>query len=417
MSQPQEQKPGRVRDPLAALRRWAPQFSLVLVLVLSGCGGPSPSETSTSAVETDAALGARMDAAAAAALRDIRAAGFSVSVVRNGQPVLANGYGYADLAEGVPASANTVYRLASITKQFTAAATLHLAEEGKLSLDDPISDYLPQYPALDQRITVRHLLSHTSGLSDVAVMPILEEGGGIGYTRDQIIDLVASQPLDFDPGAGHSYSNVGYMLAGEVIEQVTGTTYADYLTNQVLRPLGLDQTSFCPDAQPRADRWAHGYDLQHGNWPRALRLGRAPAFVDPPPINMRVVSSAGGLCSTATDLARWPGLLRSFLEPASYREMSEPTVLADGTEVPYGLGLQIRKFGAHPALSHGGVVNGFISIVADFPDDDLTVGILVNTRLLNLDLGVQLANRLLGAVFDEPTSQWRDPLEAPVPGR
>jgi D-alanyl-D-alanine carboxypeptidase len=392
------------------------QLSLILVLVLPGCAGPRLYETSTTAVATDAALEARMDAAGAAVLREIRAAGFSVAVVRDGQLVLAKGYGYADLAERVPASANTIYRLASITKQFTAAAILHLAEEGKLSLEDRITDYLPDYPDPGRLITIRHLLSHTSGLSDVAVLPILEEGGGVGYSRDQIIDLVASQPLDFEPGTGHSYSNVGFMLAGAVIEQVTGTTYADYLTSEVLRPLGLEQTSFCPDEQPRADRWAHGYDLQHGNWPRALRLGRAPAFVDPAPINMDVVSSAGGLCSTVTDLARWPGLLRSFLDPISYREMSNPTVLADGTKVPYGLGLQIREFGAHPALSHGGVVTGFVSVVADFPEDGLTVAILVNGRLLNLELGVRLADRVLGAVFDEPGSQWSDPLEAPVPG-
>ena len=123
------------------------QFSLILVLVLSGCVGPRPSETSTTAVETDIALGARMDAAATDALREIRAAGFSIAVVRDGQLVLAKGYGYADLAERVPASADTIYRLASITKQFTAAAILHLVEEGKLSLEDPISDYLPDYPA------------------------------------------------------------------------------------------------------------------------------------------------------------------------------------------------------------------------------------------------------------------------------
>lgn len=132
---------------------------------------------------------------------------------------------------------------------------------------------------------------------------------------------------------------------------------------------------------------------------------------------MEVVSSAGGLCSTATDLARWPGLLRSFLDPSSYREMSDPTALAERTKVPYGLGLQVREFGEHPALSHGGVVNGFISIVADFPEDDLTVAILVNTRLLNLELGVQLANWILGAVFDEPSEPVEGPLEAPVPGR
>ena len=395
-------------------RGW--QCSLMLVLVLSGCAGPRPSEASTTAVEADTALGARMDGAAADALREIPAAGFSVAVIHNGQPVLAKGYGYADLAERVPAAADTIYRLASITKQFTAVAILHLADEGKLSLDDRIGDYLPDYPGPGREATIRHLLSHTSGISDVAAFPILEEAGGVGYTREQVIDLVASQPLDFEPGSGHSYSNVGYMLAGMVIERVAGTTYAEYLTNEVLRPLGLEQTSFCPDDQPADDRWAHGYDPQHGSWPRALRLGRAPTFIDPAPINMEIVGPAGGLCAPVTDLARWPGLLRSFLEPASYRNMSEPTVLTDGTPVPYGLGIQIRKFGSHPAVSHGGVVNGFISVVADFPEDDLTMAMLVNSRLLNLELGFQLTNRVLGAVFDEPGSRWSDPLETPVPG-
>lgn len=397
------------------LRRCGGRFVLILVLALSGCVEPGPSEKSTTAVETDIALGDRVDAAAAIALREIHAAGLSIAVVRHGQLVLAKGFGYADLSERVPVSADTVFRLASITKEFTAAALLHLQEEGELSLDDRIGDYLPNYPAAGQRITIRDLLSHTSGLSDVAVIPIFEEGG-VGYTRERIIDLVASQPLDFEPGTGHSYSNVGFIIAGMVIEEATGTTYGDYVTDEILEPLGLEQTRFCPDEQPADARWAHGYDPQHGNWSRALRLGRPPALVDPAPINMELVSSAGGLCSTVTDLARWPGMLRSFLHPSAYREMSRPTVLADGTTVPYGLGIQIREFGSHPAVSHGGVVAGFVSIVADFPEDDVTVAILVNTRLLNLGLGVQLADRVLGAVFDEPGSRWRDPLDPPVPG-
>ena len=398
------------------LRRCGGRFVLILVLALSGCVEPGPSEKSTTAVETDIALGDRVDAAAAIALREIHAAGLSIAVVRHGQLVLAKGFGYADLSERVPVSADTVFRLASITKEFTAAALLHLQEEGELSLDDRMGDFLPNYPAAVRRITIRDLLSHTSGLSDAAVIPIFEEGG-VGYTRERIIDLVASQPLDFEPGTGHSYSNVGFILAGMVIEEATGTTYGDYVTDEILEPLGLEQTRVCPDEQPADARGAHGYDPQHGNWSRALRLGRAPALVDPAPINMELVSSAGGLCSTVTDLARWPGMLRSFLHPAAYREMSRPTVLADGTTVPYGLGIQIREFGSHPAVSHGGVVAGFVSIVADFPEDDVTVAILVNTRLLNLELGVQLADRVLGAVFDEPGSRWRDPLDPPVPGK
>jgi CubicO group peptidase (beta-lactamase class C family) len=391
------------------------RLAVVLALMSAACAA-QPGEISTTAVEADQAMGARVDTAAADALREIAAAGFSVAVVRDGRLVLAKGYGYANLAERVPASATTIYRLASITKEFTAAAILHLAERGRLSLDDPISDYLPDYPGDGQRITIRQLLSHTSGLSDASVLPLLEESGGVGIDRNELIDLVAAQPLDSEPGAEHSYSNVGYILLGILIEHVTGRAYADYIVKEILRPLGLDRTFQCPDEQRPDNGWAHGYDIQYGNWPRALRLGRPPAFIDPPPIDMGVVSSAGALCSTATDLARWPGLLRSFLDPGSFREMSRPTVLADGTEVPYGLGLQIRRFGSHPALSHGGVVNGFVSLLAEFPDDDLSVAMLVNTRLLNLEQGLELANRVLRAVFDEPTSEWSDPLEAPTPG-
>jgi CubicO group peptidase (beta-lactamase class C family) len=248
------------------------------------------------------------------------------------------------------------------------------------------------------------------------VLPLLEESGGVGIDRNELIDLVAAQPLDSEPGSEHSYSNVGYILLGLLIEHVTGTAYADYVENEILRPLGLDRTFQCPNEQRPDNGWAHGYDIQFGNWSRALRLGRPPTFIDPPPIDMGVVSSAGALCSTATDLARWPGLLRSFLDPGSFREMSRPTVLADGTEVPYGLGLQIRTFGSHRALSHGGVVNGFVSLVANFPKDELSVAMLVNTRLLNLDQRLAMANLVLRAVFDEPTSEWSDPLEAPAAG-
>jgi D-alanyl-D-alanine carboxypeptidase len=390
--------------------------AVAFALLSAACAAPRPGEIATTAVEADQALGVRVDAAAADALREIAVAGFSVAVVRHGRLVLAKGYGYANLAERVPAFATTIYRLASITKEFTAAAILHLTERGRLTLDDPIGDYLPDYPGDGRQITIRQLLSHTSGLSAATVSPLLEESGGVGIDRNELIDLVAAQPLDSEPGSEHSYSNVGYILLGLLIEHVTGTAYADYVQNEILRPLGLDRTFQCPDEQRPDNAWAHGYDIQYGNWPRALRLGRSPTFIDPPPIDMGVVSSAGALCSTATDLARWPGLLRSFLDPGSFREMSRPTVLADGTEVPYGLGLQIRTFGSHRAVSHGGVVNGFVSLVADFPQDDLSVAMLVNTRLLNLEEGLGLANRVLRAVFDEPTSEWSDPLEPPVAG-
>jgi D-alanyl-D-alanine carboxypeptidase len=398
--------------------RGAWSLGVAVVLAISSCTGPSPEEISSATIEGDAALASRLDGAAQDALGHLPVAGFSVAVARGGEVVLAKGYGYADLAERVPASGNTIYRLGSIGKEFTAAAVLRLAEEGELSLEDSITEHLPNYPAPESRITVRHLLSHTSGLSEGAIGPVLAESGGVGSTRDEIVALFASQPLVFEPGTRWSYSNSGFMLAGLVIESVSGTSYADHMTDAVLRPLGLSDTSYCPDEPPANDRWGHGYDLQEGNWSRAVRLGRPPSFLDAAPINMDVVYSAGALCSTVNDLVRWPALLRSsFLDPASFREMSTPTVLTDGTEVPYGLGLQLREFGTHRALAHGGVINGFIGMLAEFTQDDVTVALLVNTHLPSEEQAGQLLTQILRAVFDEPESEWHEPLEPPVLGR
>jgi CubicO group peptidase (beta-lactamase class C family) len=316
------------------------RLAVVLALMSAACAGPRPGEISTTAVEADPTLGARVDAAAADALREIAVAGFSVAVVRHSRPVLAKGYGYANLAERVPASATTIYRLASITKEFTAAAILHLTERGRLSLDDPIGDYLPDYPG-DGRITIRQLLSHTSGLSDATVLPLLEESGGVGIDRNELIGLVAAQPLDSEPGSEHSYSNVGYILLGLLIERVTGTAYADYVENEILRPLGLDRTFQCPNEQRPDNGWAHGYDIQYGNWSRALRLGRPPTFIDPPPIDMGVVSSAGALCSTATDLADYLGELGVAGEAAAVEQAEGVAVFVDEAEV-----------GGEPQLDH-----------------------------------------------------------------
>jgi D-alanyl-D-alanine carboxypeptidase len=398
--------------------RGAWRVGATLVLALSSCAGPRPEEISSATIEADAALASRLDGAALDALRQLPMAGFSIAVARGGEVVMAKGYGYADLARRVPASGNTIYRVGSIGKEFTAAAVLRLAEEGELSLEDSITEHLPDYPEPESRVTVRHLLSHTSGLSEGAIGPLLAETGGVGYTRDEIVARFASQPLVFEPGTRWSYSNSGYMLAGLVIESVSDASYADYMTDGVLRPLGLSDTSYCPDEPPANDRWAHGYDLREGNWSRAVRLGRPPSFIDPAPINMDVVYSAGALCSTVTDLVRWPALLRSsFLDRASFHEMSVPTVLTDGTEVPYGLGLQFREFGTHRALAHGGVINGFIGMLAEFTEDDLTVALLVNTRLPSEEQAGQLLTEILRAVFDEPESVWHEPLEPATPGR
>ena len=244
--------------------------------------------------QVDAALPASVDVLAAEALEAGPLAGVSVAVVRDGRTVVSKGYGLADIGRGVPATAETIYPIGSLTKQFTAAAILQLVEAGRLSLDDDLGELLPDFPTQGHHVTVRHLLNHTSGIADHT--DLAGGRGEPGTTRQAVVDLIAAQRFDFAPGERFSYSNSGYLLLGLVIEKVTGGTYASYLDEHVFERAGLRQTSYCPD-KPGPGQ-ARGYDIANG------------ALVDAQPIEMAVPFAAGGLCSTVGDLLAWSEALR-----------------------------------------------------------------------------------------------------------
>lgn len=367
----------------------------------SGAFGPG-------SVRLDQDLAARMDDVADRSLKESNLAGFSVAVARRGTVVFADGYGFADLPGGVSASVDTVYGIGSITKQFTAAAVLQLQEEGKLALDDDIHTYLPDYPTDGQRITIHQLLSHTSGIPELTTQRSYPETPEASVTREAIMRDVLSLPLDFVPGSEWRYSNSGYVLAGMIIERVSGLSYATYLKDRVLGPLGLRDTSVCPDDRSSAP-YAEGYEQQTGNWTRAMHLGQPLSLVVAGPVDMNIASSAGAGCSTVIGLLAWTDALRSgrVVGPASYRLMTTPTTLADGSTVPYGLGFFLRQFGTHRAIIHGGIIeNGFVGVLGDFPDDGLTVAILANTFIPDPE---PILGRILGEVFDEPAATWDVP--------
>jgi CubicO group peptidase (beta-lactamase class C family) len=329
-------------------------------------------------------------------------------VARRGTVVFADGYGFADLRAGVPASADTVYGIGSITKQFTAAAILQLQEDGKLALDDDIHTYLPGYPATGQKITIRQLLSHTSGVPELTAQQSYSGTSDAGTTREALMREVLSLPLDFPPGTEWRYSNSGYVLAGMILERVTGLSYDAYLANDVLGPLGIRNVSVCPDDRSSV-QYARGYEPQTGSWTRAIRLGRPLSLVPAKQVDMEIASSAGAGCSSVIGLLAWTEALKSgrVISPASFRMMTTPTTLADGSTFPYGLGLFLRKFGTHRAVVHGGIIeNGFVGMLADFPDDGLTVAVLANTFLPDPE---PLMVRILGAVFNESDTTWDVP--------
>lgn len=374
--------------------------AMVVVLALASAGAIGAASGERIAI--DAELAERIDAAALDAMSRTPAAGMSIAVGRGGEVVFAAGYGFGDLQNRLPADAATVYQIGSISKQFTAAAMVLLDEQGVVDLDDPASDYVALPPA-EHGPTVAQLLSHTSGVVDAALGRALERtSDGRGMSMQEALELAVAPGFGHPPGAAFEYANGNYLIAYRIIERTTHVAYADFIADAVIESAGLEGTTMCPTQPPAG--WAVGYQPLEGNWQRATRLGRALPLIPSQQANMEIVNS---VCSTAPDLVRWAQALRTgaVVTPGHYSLMTAPSELDDGTHVPYGLGLQLRRYGDRRAVAHGGIVGGFVSMLADFPDDDVTVALLVNT-LLPEEQAIRLFESVLAAVFDEAPGHW-----------
>lgn len=334
-----------------------------------------------------------LDSVAAAAVAEHRTVGVSVAVAKNGRTIVAKGYGFADLENDVPASAETVYRIGSITKQFTSAAIMRLVEQGKLALDDTLQRFLPTYPTQGNRVTVRHLLNHTSGIRNyTALGPKWQRIMRLDLAPDSMVALFAGEPFDFKPGDAYRYNNSGYFLLGVIIEKVSGKRYGQYLQDEFFTPLGLTSTVYC-DQAPLIKRRAQGYTLRPG----------AP-FINAEPLSMTQPYAAGSLCSTVTDLVAWSLALSSgkVVSPASYALMTTPGTLNDGKPITYGFGLGTGALRGHRQVSHNGGINGFVSEVHHYVDDSVVTVVLTNTSALAaIEIERLVARRALG-VQDVP---------------
>ncbi len=310
---------------------------------------------------------ARVDSLARAFIASSGAPGVSVEVVRGRDTLVRAGYGLADLEQRVPASAATVYRIGSITKQFTAAGVLRLVEQRKVALDDSIGAYLPTLPAAWRRVTVRQLLNHTSGIpSYTDVGERWRRRWGEAMTTDTLVALTAGDSLWFAPGTKWRYDNTGYVVLGMLLDKVTGEPYPTWVERDLARPLGLHHLYYCDDLRVIPNR-ARGYERDPDGWRNATYLSMTQPY------------SAGALCATVGDLARWDALLSSgrVVAPASYALMTTPEGAA--RESRYGFGLGVDTLLGHPFVSHGGGINGFISDNAVFRADSLTVTVLTNS--------------------------------------
>ena len=329
-----------------------------------------------------------VDSVAAAAVAEHRTAGVSVAVVKNGRTVLAKGYGFADLENDVPATAETVYRIGSITKQFTSAAIMRLMEQGKLSLDDTLQKFLPNFPTQGNRVTVRHLLNHTSGIkSYTSLGPKWQRVIRLDLVPDSLVALFANEPFDFKPGDAWLYDNSGYFLLGMIIEKLSGKPYGQYLQDELFTPLGLKSTVYC-DQAPLIKHRAQGYAPRPGG-----------VFLNAEPLSMTQPFAAGSLCSTVNDLAAWTLALSSgkVVSAASYRMMTTPGTLNDGKPLTYGFGLGTGVLGGHRQVSHNGGINGFVSELHHYPDDSVVTVVLTNTgALAAIQIERLIARRTLG---------------------
>ena len=322
-----------------------------------------------SAQTTDRArIRSAVDSIVNAALTGGRAAGASVGVMRGNDTLVLKGYGFADVELDVPTPERAVYEIGSVTKQFTSASVLLLVEQGKLSLDDPLTKYLPDYPTQGHTVTIRRLLDHSSGISGYTEMRIFGTIMPQRLPRDTLVRLFSREPFKFAPGEAITYNNSAYFLLGLVIEKVAGMPYADFVKKNLFDKAGMPDSRYCSE-RDIIKRRAHGYDYT----PTGLLIREY--------LDQTWPYAAGSLCSTAWDLMAWSRALHGgrILKPESYRLQTTPTTLNDGTPVRYAMGLVNDSLGGHHVITHSGGINGYLTDMAYFPDDQLTIAVLINT--------------------------------------
>ncbi|HEY1951882.1 MAG TPA: serine hydrolase domain-containing protein [Gemmatimonadaceae bacterium] len=321
------------------------------------------SQTSRS---VDQGLTRQIDSIANAVVASTGVPSASVAVVKNGVLAYANAYGSAKLDPIVPAKPDMRYAIGSISKQFTAVAALLLQQDGKLRLDDPVSKYIPGLTRGND-VTVRMILSHTSGYQDFWPQDYVMPGMLVATTPQAIADAWAKKPLDFEPGSRWQYSNTNYTLAGMVVEKASGMPFFQFVRTRILQPVGLTSASNF-DVDPRAAT-VTGY-VRYGLGPLRPAPDAGPGWM----------WAAGELAMTASDLAKWDICLikHCLLSAASYRELEREVVLNNGAGTGYSLGLDVGMQGGRFMLEHSGEVSGFTAENIVFPEDSAAIVVLTN---------------------------------------
>ena len=333
-----------------------------------------------------------------APLNSTTAPGAAVLVVRNGKPVFRRGYGVTDLRTLHLIDAKTNFRLASFTKQFTAACIMLLVHDGKLHYDDHLTDIFPEFPAYGKSITIRNLLNHTSGLDDYGDLMMKQYGRTPEDKVPQILDAGVLKILEqqtsgeFPPGSKWEYSNSGYAVLAMVVEKVSGQSFGQFLHERIFVPLKMNHTLAYEKGKNEVPHRAYGHTKEKGVWHETDQSPTSAVLGD------------GGIYSSLDDLAKWDQALRNHtllsaeeMKPAltPVQPTDGPAKYPDGSALSYGFGWFLDPYHGHKRMSHDGDTIGFRTTIQRFPDDNLTIIVLANRADINPDVALKVADLYL----------------------
>jgi CubicO group peptidase (beta-lactamase class C family) len=336
---------------------------VVVGLMVLAAGGP---------IAAGQDLDGRVDGFVAEKMKEQKVPGLSLGVLRDGKILEAKGFGLANVELDVAVKPETVFQTGSVGKQFTATAVMMLVEEGKVGLDDKIGKYLAGTPAAWKNVTVRNLLTHTSGIADYTDKEEVKPGGLINlrgdYTEETLYRQLVKLPMEFAPGAKWKYSNTNYVLLGFLIHKVTGKFYGDFLQERIFRPLGMSATRIISEADIVPNR-ASGYELVKGEIKNQEWVS--------PSLN---TTADGALYTNVLDLGKWDGALytEKLIKRSSLEQMWTPVRLNDGKTYGYGFGWFLSTVNGHRLIEHDGAWQGFTMNISRYVDEKLTVIVMTN---------------------------------------
>lgn len=343
---------------------------------------------SSSGPTTPEQISARIDEYMNAAVKAEHFSG-SILIAKDGSAIVSKGYGMANYELSVPNTPKTIFRLASLTKAFTATAIMQLHEKEKLNINDGICKYLEHCPQTWQSVTIKQLMTHTSGIPNYTNFPGYEKTAGLSATHEEIIARFRDKPLEFSPGEQYRYSNSGYHLLGMIIEKASGKSYADYLQENIFIPLGMENTGVDVNKRIIMNR-AAGYTIDNDSLVNADFLDMAHIYAE------------GGLYSTTEDMFIWDQALytEKILSRKSLDEMFTPF------RKDYGYGWSLNKSSGRREIKHSGLVFGFSTYIKRFPDDKVTIIVLSNNQMADAE---KVATDLSAIIFGTPYRIPREP--------